>query len=136
VRFLPHDAILARAACVVCHGGMGITQKALAAEVPVVVVPCGRDQLDTARRVEVAAAGVRISPRRLTPERLLGAVRSAIDRRAGAQRVSRAFAAAGGATVAADAIEALGRDPSARAGESQHQREGSQTLARSSRTGT
>jgi UDP:flavonoid glycosyltransferase YjiC (YdhE family) len=112
VRFLPHDAILARAACVVCHGGMGITQKALAAEVPVVVVPCGRDQLDTARRVEVAGAGARISPRRLTPERLLGAVRTAIDRGAGAQRVSRAFAAAGGAAAAADAIEALGRGQS------------------------
>jgi UDP:flavonoid glycosyltransferase YjiC (YdhE family) len=109
VRFLPHDAILARAACVVCHGGMGIVQKALAAEVPVVVVPCGRDQLDTARRVEVAAAGTRISPRRLTPERLLGAVRTAIGRRAGARRVSRAFAAAGGAAAAADALEALGQ---------------------------
>jgi MGT family glycosyltransferase len=117
VRFLPHDAILARAACVVCHGGMGITQKALAAEVPVVIVPCGRDQLDTARRVEVAAAGTRISPRRLTPERLLEAVRTAIDRHAGAQRVSRAFAAAGGAAAAAAALEALGRGQSPGGGE-------------------
>ncbi len=78
VRFVPHAAVLERAACVVCHGGMGITQKALAAEVPVVVVPCGRDQLDTARRVEVAKAGVRLSPRRLTPDRLRDAVRTAI----------------------------------------------------------
>jgi MGT family glycosyltransferase len=109
VRFLPHEAILERAACVVCHGGMGITQKALAAEVPVVVVPFGRDQLETARRVEVAKAGVRLSPRRLTPERLTDAVRTALERRAGAQRVSHAYQAAGGATAAADAIEALGR---------------------------
>jgi MGT family glycosyltransferase len=109
VRFAPHGAVLERAACVVCHGGMGITQKALAAEVPVVVVPFGRDQLETARRVEVAAAGVRFPPRRLTPERLLDAVRTAIDCRSGAQRVSRAYAAAGGAPAAAEAIEALGR---------------------------
>jgi MGT family glycosyltransferase len=108
VRFLPHEAVLERAACVICHGGMGITQKALAAEVPVVVVPFGRDQLETARRVEVARAGVRLSPRRLTPERLVDAVRTALDRRAGAQRVSRAYAAAGGPVAAADAIEALG----------------------------
>jgi MGT family glycosyltransferase len=107
VRFASHEAILARAACVVCHGGMGITQKALAAEVPVVVVPCGRDQLDTASRVQFAEAGVRLSPRRLNPERLLDAVRTAMTCRAGAQRVSRAFAQAGGQVAAADAIEGL-----------------------------
>ena len=109
VRFLAHEAVLERAACVVCHGGMGITQKALAAEVPVVVVPCGRDQLDTARRVESAGAGVRLSPRRLTPARLANAVGTAIGLREGARHVSRAYAAAGGATAAAAAIEALGR---------------------------
>ena len=107
VRFIPHKAVLERAACVVCHGGMGITQKALAAEIPVVVVPFGRDQLETARRVEVAKAGVRLSPRRLTADRLAEAVRTAIGLRAGAQRVSRAYAAAGGHTAAADAIEAI-----------------------------
>jgi MGT family glycosyltransferase len=109
VGFVPHDAVLQRAACVVCHGGMGIVQKALAAGLPVVVVPFGRDQLETARRVEVAEAGVRLSPRRLTPARLCEAVRAALDRRAGAQRVSRAFAAAGGAAAAANEIEQIGR---------------------------
>jgi UDP:flavonoid glycosyltransferase YjiC (YdhE family) len=109
VRFVPHDVVLGRAACVVCHGGMGITQKALAAEVPVVVVPFGRDQLETARRVEVAKAGVRLSPRRLTPDRLADAVRTAIGCRAGAQRVNRAYAAAGGPAAAAEAIEAIGQ---------------------------
>jgi len=107
VRFLPHEAVLRRAACVVCHGGMGITQKALAAEVPVVVVPCGRDQLDTARRVQSAGAGVRLSARRLTSERLAEAVRAAIEMREGARRVSRAYAAAGGAPAAAEAIEEI-----------------------------
>jgi MGT family glycosyltransferase len=108
VRFVSHEAILERTSCVVCHGGLGITQKALSAGVPVVVVPFGRDQAETARRVEFAAAGVRLSPRRITPARLLDAVRSAIDMRAGARRVSRAFAATGGPPGAADAIEKLG----------------------------
>jgi UDP:flavonoid glycosyltransferase YjiC (YdhE family) len=107
-RFVPHEVILERAACVVCHGGMGITQKALSAGVPVVVVPFGRDQLETASRVKVAQAGVRLSPRHLTPERLADAVRAALGCRAGAQRVSRAYRAAGGPTAAADAIETLG----------------------------
>jgi MGT family glycosyltransferase len=109
VGFIPHEAVLERAACVVCHGGMGIVQKALAVGAPVVVVPFGRDQLETARRVEVAEAGVRLSPRHLTPARLANAVRTALNRRAGAQRVSRAFAAAGGHLAAAAAIEEIGR---------------------------
>ena len=71
--------------------------------------PFGRDQLETARRVEFAGAGVRLSPRRLTPGRLAEAVRTAIACRAGAQRVSRTYAAAGGGAAAADAIEAIGR---------------------------
>jgi MGT family glycosyltransferase len=108
VRFLPHDALLERTSCVICHGGLGITQKALSAGVPVVAVPFGRDQMETARRVEFAEAGVRLSPRRLTPDRLAQAVGTAIGRRSGAERVSRAFARAGGASAAADAIEALG----------------------------
>jgi UDP:flavonoid glycosyltransferase YjiC (YdhE family) len=55
----------------------------------------------------VAEAGIRLAPRRLTPARLVSAVRAAIECRAGAQRVSRAYAAAGGSAAAADAIEAL-----------------------------
>jgi MGT family glycosyltransferase len=109
VRFIAHEAILERAACVVCHGGLGITQKALAAGVPVVVVPFGRDQFETARRVELAEAGIRLTRHRLSAARLAQAVRVAIARRAGAQRVSRAFAAAGGQSAAADAIEAIAR---------------------------
>lgn len=106
-RYVSHDAILQRAACVVCHGGMGITQKALSAEVPVVVVPFGRDQWETARRVQIAGAGVSLSPRRLTPKRLLAAVHAALGARAGARRVSQAYAAAGGPPAAAAAIEGL-----------------------------
>jgi MGT family glycosyltransferase len=106
-RFVPHDPVLRRAACVICHGGLGITQKALSAGVPVVVVPFGRDQMETARRVELAGAGVRLSPRGLTTERLAAAVHAAVERRAGAERVSRAFASAGGPAAAAESIEAL-----------------------------
>jgi MGT family glycosyltransferase len=107
-RFLPHEPLLARASCVVCHGGMGITQKALSAGVPVCVVPFGRDQLEVARHVEVAGAGVRLLPKHLTPARLRDAVREAAGKKAGAERIAAAFARAGGAKAAADAVlEAL-----------------------------
>lgn len=104
-RFVAHGPLLDRAACVVCHGGMGITQKALARGVPVCVVPFGRDQLETARHVERAGAGTRLTPQRLSPKRLRKAVRAAAGCRDGARRMSEAFAAAGGAAAAADAFE-------------------------------
>ena len=106
-RFLPHAPLLERAACVVCHAGMGITQKALAHGVPVVAVPFGRDQPEVARRVEVAGAGVRLPAQKLTPDRLREAVRRAIELRPGAERIASAFAAAGGAQAAVQVIEGL-----------------------------
>ena len=116
-RFLPHGQIVERASCVVCHGGMGITQKALASGVPVCVVPFGRDQLEVARHVEVAVAGTRLPASRLRPDRLRAAVREAMGRRPGAERLAAAFAAAGGPPSAADALEGLtGQDPETRPG--------------------
>src|SRR4051812_4713430 len=113
--FVPHGPIIERAACVVCHGGQGTTQKALAAGVPVCVVPFYRDQFDVARRVEVAEAGVRLHHKRLAPQRLRAAVRAATTKRPGAERIARAFAAAGGARAAADAVEELVTAPADRA---------------------
>jgi len=106
-RFLPHGPLLREAACVVCHGGMGITQKALAAGVPVCAVPFGRDQLEVARHVEVAGAGTRLPAARLNPERLKAAVRTAMSRAEGARRLAAAFREAGGARAAADALESI-----------------------------
>jgi MGT family glycosyltransferase len=106
-RFMPHRAVLERTACVVCHGGMGIIQKALAAGLPVCVVPFGRDQFEVARRVEVADAGTRLPASRLRPDRLRVAVREALTKKAGAERIASAFAAAGGPRAAVDALEEL-----------------------------
>jgi len=112
-RFVPHAPILARAACVVSHGGQGTTQKSLAAGVPVCVVPFCRDQFEVARRVEVSGAGTRLHHKRLTAERLRKAVHSAIPMRPAAERVAKAFARAGGAPAAADAVEELVPRPEA-----------------------
>lgn len=106
-RFVPHGPILERAACAVTHGGAGATQKALAAGVPVCVVPFGRDQLEVARRVEVAGAGTRLTAGRLSPARLRTAVRAAMTKADGARRVADGYRATGGAVTAADALESL-----------------------------
>lgn len=108
-RFVPHGPVLERAACVVCHGGMGIVQKSLAAGVPVCVVPFGRDQLEVAGHITWCEAGTRVLPELLAAKRLRAAVRATIAKHDGAERVARGFAAAGGAPAGADALEELTR---------------------------
>lgn len=105
--FVPHRYLLARATCVICHGGYGITAKALAAGVPVLAIPLALDRFEVARRVEVAGAGVMLSERQLTRERLKTAVRTAIACKLRAGRIADAFRQAGGAGSAADAIESM-----------------------------
>jgi MGT family glycosyltransferase len=107
VRWLPHGPLVRKAACVVCHGGMGITQKALAVGAPVCVVPFGRDQSEVADRVTAARAGTQVLPGALTPASLRTAIRDAMSMGAGAQRVAAGFARAGGAPAAAEALESL-----------------------------
>ena len=110
--FVPHSAVLDRAICVVTHGGMGITQKALNRGIPVCAVPFGRDQFEVARRVEVARAGTRLPARRLTVRRLRQKVLSAMTMTTGAQAVAAGFAAGGGMRHGANVVERqLGMPP-------------------------
>jgi MGT family glycosyltransferase len=57
----PHHQVLRQAALVVTHGGHGTVLKALAAGVPLVLLPHGRDQDDNAVRVTERGAGVKLS---------------------------------------------------------------------------
>jgi MGT family glycosyltransferase len=66
VASVPHRSVLAQASLVISHCGHGTTIKALAAGVPLVCIPMGRDQNDTAARVVEAGAGVRLRPTRAT----------------------------------------------------------------------
>jgi MGT family glycosyltransferase len=106
-RWLPHLPIMQRAAAVVCHGGMGITQKALATGVPVCVVPFGRDQFEVAKLVGLSGCGTVVMPDQLNAGNLASAVRGAMTMRAGAERVAEGFRKAGGSAAAADAVESL-----------------------------
>jgi MGT family glycosyltransferase len=106
-RWLPHEAVIDKAVCVVCHGGMGIIQKALAAGVPVCVVPFGRDQFEVAKRVGAAEAGTTVTPDALNATVLRRAIGEAMNKREGSQRIAASFRRAGGAPAAADALESL-----------------------------
>lgn len=78
VRAAPHAAVLAEAAVVLTHAGHGTTIKALAAGVPLVCVPLGRDQKDNTVRVLRLGAGVRL-PADAPAGRIAEAVREVLD---------------------------------------------------------
>ncbi len=106
-RFVPHEQVLATTSVVITHGGMGITQKALARGIPLVIVPFGRDQRDVAVRVHDGGSGVRLDPGDLTPETLRAAVTTALGRTEDAERVASLVPADGSADRAADHIERI-----------------------------
>lgn len=104
-RFLPHAEVMPHVDCVVTHGGMGTVQRALAAGVPLCVVPWGRDQSESAQRTVEAGAGTRLNPSKLAPHRLREAVRQSRSMADGAKKVAAGFDRAGGASLGADLIE-------------------------------
>ncbi len=58
----PHSELLKDTAAVVTHAGHGTVIRALAAGVPLICMPMGRDQNDTAARVAFHGVGVRLRP--------------------------------------------------------------------------
>jgi MGT family glycosyltransferase len=111
-----HARLLPRCDAVVTPGGAGTIVGALAAGVPLVVVPTVWDKPDNAQRVVEAGVGVRLSPRRCTPERLRAAVEEVLANRAyreRARRMAALLAAAPGPAGAAALLEGLaaGRAP-------------------------
>ncbi|HET6772936.1 MAG TPA: nucleotide disphospho-sugar-binding domain-containing protein [Acidimicrobiales bacterium] len=101
---------------VVCHGGHNTVCEALAHGLPLVVAPVRDDQPAIAEQVVRAGAGVRVMFRRVTPAALREAIAAALDDpglRAGARRIQRSFAEAGGASAAADRLERLPARPGA-----------------------
>jgi MGT family glycosyltransferase len=114
--WLSHDVLLSQCDAIVTTGGMGTVVAALRAGVPLVVVPTGWDKPANAQRVVDAGVGVRLSPRRCTPERLRAAVEEVLGDpgyRRKARRAADLLAAASGPSGAAALIERLSCMPSA-----------------------
>jgi len=100
-RWVRHADVLPSCSAVLTHGGHGTVMKALAAGVPLVVAPLGRDQPDNAARVVHAGAGLWVSKKAGVP-----ALRDAIARTLDEPRY-RAAARRMAATLAAERNEAL-----------------------------
>ena len=105
----PHTEVLRQASLLVTHCGHGTTIRGLVAGVPMVCMPMGRDQNDTAARVVHHGAGVRISPQASARK-----IRAAIERvladpsyGRSAKQLGRAIAGGEGCVDMIDAIEHL-----------------------------
>ncbi|MET0480523.1 MAG: nucleotide disphospho-sugar-binding domain-containing protein [Mycetocola sp.] len=73
VQAAPHSRILPEASVVITHAGHGTMIKALAAGVPLVCIPMGRDQKDNTVRALRLGAGIRLSAKS-TPDKIAAAV--------------------------------------------------------------
>jgi MGT family glycosyltransferase len=105
----PHSEILRHAGAVVTHAGHGTVIKALAAGVPVVALPLGRDQLDNAARVAHHGAGLRLKPK-AGPDAIARAVQRVIDEPSfgqNARRIADAIAVETAEDRAAEELEVL-----------------------------
>lgn len=117
----PHAELLPRAAAMITHAGHGTLVKALAAGVPFVAMPFGRDQNELAARAARIGAAVTVRSG-ARPPRIAAAVRRVLEEpahREAAGRAARTIASELREDRAADVLEELaaeGRPEPARPG--------------------
>jgi UDP:flavonoid glycosyltransferase YjiC (YdhE family) len=108
--WLSHGELLPRCAALVTTGGAQTIVSALAAGVPLVVVPTLWDKPANARRVAAAGVGVQVAPRDCTPKRLRDAVEEVLNEPSygrTAARIAQRMRAAPGPAGAAELIGEL-----------------------------
>jgi len=117
-RWMSHEDLLPRCAAIVTTGGAATVLASLKAGVPLVVVPTFWDKNDNAQRVVEAGVGLRLAPRHCTPDGVRAAVMRLLQEpafRENARRMARRIAEAPGPRRAAELLERLAREASARA---------------------
>ena len=110
-RYVPHAELMPGASLVVAHGGHATAMRALAHDLPLLVLPLHPllDHRAVGRAVEGAGAG-RTLPPSTSPEALRPVIAELLGdgpHRAGAAKVGARIRAARGAETAADAVEGL-----------------------------
>lgn len=111
-RWVSHHELLPIVDVMVTTGGAGSVLAALAAGVPLVLVPTEWDKPEIARRVEASGAGLTLHPRDCTPARLRACVEQVLatpSYRQRARELAASFAETGGAAEAADLLLGLAR---------------------------
>lgn len=107
-RFVPQAEVLASCAAVVSHGGSGTLLGALAAGLPLVLLPQGADQFENAVRCERAGVAIVLPPDQATAAAIAEALRLALSEPAYAEAahlVAAGFEQMGTPDEAAAAVE-------------------------------
>jgi MGT family glycosyltransferase len=110
--FIPQSQLFARARAVVTTGGSGTVTGALMAGIPLVIVPTAWDQPENAWSVSAAGAGIRLSVRECTPDRIRVAVQRVLSDpsyRRNAVKLGESLSRHRGANEAAEALDGLYR---------------------------
>jgi MGT family glycosyltransferase len=109
VRSASHTQVLPAASLLITHCGHGTTMRGLAAGVPLLCLPMGRDQDDTAARVVHHGTGVRLSPK-ASAENIRASITKVLDDpayRARAARLGKAIQARTGCVDIVEGLEGL-----------------------------
>lgn len=110
VDWLSYSQLMPASSVVVCHGGHGTVARALSDGRPLLVSPSIGDMAENAQRVAWAGAGLTVPGRLRRGTTLRWAVRQLLDDtsyRRRAEEIAASKWASGGASRAADAVEAL-----------------------------
>jgi UDP:flavonoid glycosyltransferase YjiC (YdhE family) len=109
--YVPHDLVLPHMAVVITHGGMSTITSSLAAGVPLVCIPQGREQPLNAARVAATGTGCLVAPNASA-----GEIADAVDAtlrderpRVAARSFAATISALGAGESATDEVEQLGR---------------------------
>jgi UDP:flavonoid glycosyltransferase YjiC (YdhE family) len=108
--WVPHADLMPLTDVLVTTGGAGTVMTALAAGVPMVVVPTEWDKPENAQRVVEAGAGIRISPLRLNASRLRRAIERILNEpgfRDSARRMQEGFRGLDGIAESARLLSGL-----------------------------
>lgn len=110
-RYVPHDELMPNVSLVISHGGHATTMRALAHDLPLIVMPMQRmlDQPMVGRRVEEAGAG-RLVKKGASAEELRPVIAELVadgPHRVAAARLGAAIREMRGTTTAADLVEGL-----------------------------
>lgn len=109
VGYAPQLDLIERASLVITHAGLNTTLESLARGTPMLCIPLANDGPGVAARVAHVGAGELLRLGKVTPERVRQLARLLLDTpayRASAERVRESIRAAGGATRAAELVEA------------------------------
>ncbi len=117
-RYVPQSLLFPHCDAVVAHGGSGTTLSALAAGLPLLLLPQGANQFWNAERAVELGIGSRLLPDELDPAAVRREVRTLLDEpsyRSRAQALRHEIEQMPGPDVAVELLERLGRERKNRA---------------------